>query len=265
MLFNIKRVIECKKHSYTLNMKIILIGYSGKMGKAVSDVALNKHVIIPVDFSNSEEFFSHSEKLGDVIIDFSSPKVTDKLCKYAEATKTPLVIGTTGHGEEQVNIIENLSQSLPIFLSGNMSIGIALFAKHLKEIIRFYPDAEVDIIETHHTDKIDAPSGTALLLARAIQSVSGGRIISGMFSEKRRNWDINVLSRRMGKTVGEHKVIINTKNQVLTLTHNALDRTLFAEGAISASEFILTKSKGLYSIEDLINLKAEALSENIKN
>lgn len=231
----------------------------GKMGKAVSDLAHAKHDIIAIDKNQSEDFFLANEKVGDVLIDFSTPELTDKLCDYAMETNTPLVIGTTGQNHTQLQKIYGIANSVPIFLCGNMSMGIALFAKHLQELMRFFIDAEVDIIETHHTQKKDVPSGTALLLANAIRSVNHGKIIIGNPTRKREARDIHILSRRMGEVVGEHTVIINTENETFTLSHNAKNRKIFAEGALRACEFILMKEKGIFSIKDLIG---ETSNEN---
>lgn len=233
-------------------MKIIIMGSLGRMGLAVSESAKNKHDIIPIDKDMSREFFREMKKVGDVLIDFSTPEITEDLCKYAKLTKTPLVIGTTGQNQTQIEKIQELSKSLPVFFSGNMSMGIAIFARHLSEIIRIFPNSEVDIIETHHTKKKDVPSGTALLLAKAVQSVNNGEIIVGVPCESRKPFDIHVLSRRMGNIVGEHTVVINTENEIFTLTHSAQNRKIFAEGALRASEFILTKDKGFYQVQDLI-------------
>ncbi len=235
-------------------MKIVLIGSSGKMGKAVCECAKEKHEIVSIDRSKSNDFFQRNEKAGDVLIDFSTSDITDKICEYAKTTRTPVVIGTTGQNSIQLEKIYELSKDIPVFLSGNMSMGISLFVKHLKEIIRFYPNAEVDIIETHHTNKKDIPSGTAILLAKAVQSVNHGKIIIGS-PRKREVNDIHVLSRRMGQIVGEHTVVIYTANEVFTLCHCAQSRSIFAEGALLASEFIVKKQNGLYSIQDLLEEK----------
>lgn len=233
-------------------MKIILIGSLGKMGKTLAEIASNRHEIIGVDKIESTDFFEKSEKIGDVIVDFSSSEITDDLCNYALKTHTPAVIGTTGQTQNELRKIRQTSNTVPIFLSGNMSLGIALFAKHLKEIMKFFPLAEVDIIETHHTEKKDAPSGTALLLGKAVQSATHGKIIVGNSIAGREPTDIHILSRRMGKTVGEHTVVIHTENETFNLSHSAENRKIFAEGALSACEFVLKKEKGLFSIEDLI-------------
>lgn len=228
------------------------MGSLGRMGLAVSESAKNKHEIISIDKSMSGDFFMERKKVGDVLIDFSTPEITEELCEYAKQTHTPLVIGTTGQSQTQIEKIYELSKVLPVFFSGNMSMGIAIFARHLSEIIRIFPNAEVDIIETHHTKKKDVPSGTALLLAKAVQSVNHGEIIVGCTSEKRKPFDIHILSRRMGNIIGEHTVVINTENEIFTITHSAQSRKIFAEGALRASEFILAKENGLYQVQDLI-------------
>lgn len=233
-------------------MKIILIGSSGKMGKAIIDIASQKHEIIGFDKKDICNLFHDERKIGDVLVDFSSSEITNDLCDYISKTHTPAVIGTTGQTQKELQKIQQTSETLPILLSGNMSLGIALFAKHLQELMKFFPLAQVDILETHHTEKKDAPSGTALLLGNAVQKVTHGKVIVGNSVAKRKCGDIYVLSRRMGKIVGEHTVFIHTENETFTLSHSAENRKIFAEGALSGCEFVLKKEKGLFSVDDLI-------------
>ena len=202
-------------------------------------------------------FGSLDEAAGtaDVIIDFSNHAATPALAEYAVRTGTPLVIATTGQTDEEIAAIKDAAKSVPVFFSANMSLGVALLVELAKTVARTMPDAEIEIIEKHHNRKLDAPSGTALMIANAIKTVRPkstftlGR--SGM--AKRMPQEIGIHAIRMGNIVGEHEVIVGTDTQTITLKHEAHNRALFAEGAIVAAEFLLKQGAGLYTMQDIIN------------
>ena len=230
-------------------MNIILIGAKGRMGSEIIKVG-KAHSFYEVDKDNSDEFFKKNQKEGDVIIDFSTPILTEKLLKYATVTKTPLLIATTAQTVEQINKIKLAAESVPIFFSHNVSIGIALLEKSIKQILTVYKDSEVEIIETHHSKKVDYPSGTALMLAETARSVTNGEIlISGA---RQKQSDIVIHSLRLADVVGKHKVIINTKYQSFTIEHSAESRELFAISAIQIAQILVNFNVGLYQIGDVL-------------
>jgi len=202
-------------------------------------------------------FYSHIadvKERADIILDFSSPEATEELVRAALDRRIPLVIATTGQNEEQLRIIREAAEQIPIFMSGNMSMGVALFADSVARLAGFFDYADVEIIETHRKGKSDVPSGTALMIANAILEARGGvgRIIVGRRSGGREKGDIYISSLRMGEVVGVHEVRINTGFQTFTFTHEAHSRMLFVKGAIRALGFISTKTKGLFGVKDFM-------------
>ncbi len=192
---------------------------------------------------------------GDIIIDFSHHSAIKALAEFAVKENLPLVVATTGHTEEEIELIKNAAKHIPVFYSANMSLGVALLVELAKTAARAMPDAEIEIIEKHHNRKLDAPSGTALMIANSIKQVRPkstftlGR--SGM--AKRTPSEIGIHAVRMGNIVGEHEVIIGTETQTITLKHEAHSRALFAEGAVVAAEFLVKQPAGLYTMNDIIN------------
>ena len=151
-------------------------------------------------------------------------------------------------------MIKTASSSIPVFVSANMSVGIAMLANFAKMAVAAMPDADVEIVEKHHNRKLDAPSGTALMIADTIKEVRPeAKYVFGRHGmAKRAPEEIGIHSLRMGNTVGIHEVIINTGTQILTLKHEAQDRALFAEGALAAAEFMVGKAPGLYNMDDIV-------------
>lgn len=244
-------------------MKILIHGIMGHMGREVLRLCeCGYHGAtgaIGVDRSGKipevECYTSLDEATGaDVIIDFSHHTAIKDLCAYAIKTKTPLVVATTGHDESELDAIRAAAEVIPVFFSANMSLGVALLVELAKTAARAMPDAEIEIIEKHHNRKLDAPSGTALMVANEIKRVRPkstftlGR--SGM--AKRVPGEIGIHAIRMGNIVGEHEVIVGTDTQTITLKHEAHSRALFAEGAIVAAEFLVKHPKGLYALQDII-------------
>ncbi|MCQ2797364.1 MAG: 4-hydroxy-tetrahydrodipicolinate reductase [Bacilli bacterium] len=235
-------------------MKIILNGSNGRMGQAVQKKAV-LHEIIGVDkLSATYPTLNSYSGEADVIIDFSHHSATAELVAYAISKKLPLVIATTGQTEEEKSLINEASKSIPVFFSYNMSIGIAVLADSAKKIASVMPNAEIEIVETHHDQKLDAPSGTALLLAKAIKEVrSDSNIVTGRSGHGKRDpKEIGIQSIRIGNIVGIHEIIISTGLESITLKHEAYDRSLFADGAIKAAEFIVGKEPGIYEMKDTL-------------
>lgn len=189
----------------------------------------------------------------DVIVDFSFHTVTPDLLNYAIANKLPLVIATTGQTEEERNLIRQASEKIPVFFAANYSMGIALLAESAKRIASVMNDAEIEIVEMHHDRKADAPSGTALSLAREIQSVrTEATLVTGRSGfGKRTKEEIGISSVRMGNIVGVHEVMIGNSNEMITLKHEAFSRAMFAEGALKAAAFLCDKPAGLYEMKNL--------------
>jgi len=198
------------------------------------------------------------EELGaedcDVLIDFSHHSAVAEVLAYGKQVNCAVVIGTTGHTPEEKALIEEAAKELPVFYSGNMSLGIAVLCRLAKEAARFFPDADIEIVEIHHNRKVDAPSGTALMLYNAVKEVRPeatahcGRAGEG----KREKNEIGISSLRMGSVVGVHEVHICTPTQSLTLRHDAVTRSMLADGAVDAARFMVGKASGLYTMNELL-------------
>ena len=192
---------------------------------------------------------------ADVIIDFSHHTCAPTLAKYAAEKGMALVMATTGHDDGELAAIYEASKKVPVFMSANMSLGVALLAELAAKTAVLFPDADIEIIEKHHNRKLDAPSGTALMIARAIENARGEtKFVYGRHGQQKRNaGEIGVHAVRAGNIVGDHEVIIATDSQIITLKHEAQSRALFAEGALAAAEFISGKAAGLYTMKDIAN------------
>lgn len=245
-------------------MKVLLNGFSGRMGAAVLEVCQNGYlgaeVVAGVDLYPKESdipcysSFSDISEKADCIIDFSNHASIKSVADYAVACSLPLVVSTTGHTDEEKEIIRKASESIPVFYSANMSMGVALLCRMATLTAKTLPGADIEIVETHHNRKLDAPSGTALMLANAINSVrENANFIFGRHGMSKRDADeIAIHAVRRGNIVGIHEVIVSTDYETITIKHEAHSRTLFAEGAIAAAEFITGKEPGLYDMSSLI-------------
>ncbi len=195
-----------------------------------------------------------SVKEVDCVVDFSHHSCAPALLDFCKKNGLAVVVATTGHTPEEKEAILQAAKEIPVFYSGNMSLGIALLIELAKTVALTMPEAEIEIVEAHHNRKIDAPSGTALMIADAITSVRpetfshSGRSGQG----KREKNEIGIHSLRMGNVVGIHEVIVATENQTVTLKHEAHNRALFAEGALAAAEFLCGKDAGLYTMNDIV-------------
>ncbi|MBQ7091974.1 MAG: 4-hydroxy-tetrahydrodipicolinate reductase [Clostridia bacterium] len=242
-------------------IKVLVHGAGGAMGRTVRQLLSESFAgCIPgpmVDKEGGEgvcSCFAEVSQPADVILDFSFHAATANAVDYAVDKGIPIVIGTTGHTEEERERIADAAKHIPVFYSGNMSMGIALLCDIAKQAAGMFPDADIEIVEVHHNRKADAPSGTAVMLADAIKerrpeahTVCGRRGIA-----KRSPGDIGISSVRMGNIVGIHEVHISTGTETITLKHEAHSRALFAEGALRAAEFICGRSAGLYCMDDFV-------------
>ena len=200
--------------------------------------------------------FAELECEADVIVDFSNPALLDDLLAYAQAHKMPAVICTTGFNEEQKAKIKAAADNIPIFYSGNMSLGINLIIELAKKAAAVFGSAfDVEIVEQHHNQKLDAPSGTALMIADAIAQVrdeSEYVYDRHAYRKKREKKEIGIHSIRGGNIVGEHEVIFAGQDEVLTISHSARSKTVFAVGALNAAVFLKDKKPGMYDMSDLL-------------
>ena len=247
-------------------MKILINGIGGRMGAEVKKLVLDGYrgaelcAGVDVNAVNIAEApvytsFDRVAEHPDCIIDFSHHTATESLLDYACKNNVPVVLATTGHDERETELINQAAKKIPLFHSANMSLGVALLCELAKTAAKTFPDADIEIIEKHHNRKLDAPSGTALLLARQIQKIRKNAFFTfgRQGQAKREKNEIGVHAIRMGNIVGEHEVIIGTDTQTITLKHEAHSRSLFAEGAIAAADFIRNKPAGLYDMYSMIN------------
>lgn len=241
-------------------MKILINGAAGAMGRELRQLLqagyAGAEAAALVDARGGEGIctgFSQVRAEGTVL-DFSFHTATAAAVDYATAHGLPLVVGTTGHTEAERAHILAAADRIPLFYSGNMSLGIAVLCRLVKDAVRFFPQADVEILEAHHNRKADAPSGTALLLADAVkaQRPDAEYVFGRHGQHKRQPNEIGIHSLRMGNVVGEHEVIFSTDSQTITLKHQAHDRALFAEGALTAAAFLVGKPAGLYHMDDLL-------------
>ena len=230
---------------------LCLDGYRGANLAAGVDPSADGYAAMPV-YSSFERVPYELEI--DCIIDFSHHSATPEILAFAKERRIPAVIATTGHTDGEIAEIFEAAKEIPIFFSANMSLGVALLVELAKSAAAAMPDADIEIVEKHHNRKLDAPSGTALMLANAIKEARPetyakvGRSGQG----KREKNEIGIHAIRMGNTVGEHEVILATQNQTVTIKHEAHSRALFAEGAIAAAAFIVDCDAGLYDMNSLI-------------
>ena len=193
---------------------------------------------------------------ADVIVDFSHHSALPSLIEYAKATKTPIVLATTGHTDEELALIEESVNEIAIFRSGNFSLGINLLITLAKQAAKTLgTDFDVEIIEKHHNKKLDAPSGTALMIADAIASErKESEYVFDRHSERkaRESKEIGLHSVRGGTIVGEHEAIFAGENEIVTISHSAASREIFATGALRAAVYLAKKEKGLYNMTDMI-------------
>lgn len=248
-------------------MKVLLSGLCGHMGKEVELLCEKGYkgavLAAGVDYYKTEETkvpcatsFAEAETNVDVVVDFSHHSCTEALLAFCVKNSLPVVMATTGLTEEEQALVKTAAKEIPVFFAANYSIGIALLIELAKKTASVMDGAQIEIVETHHVRKLDAPSGTALAIARGIQEVRPettlhcGRNGQG----KRDPNEIGIQAVRIGNVVGIHEVMIGTDNQTITLKHEAHSRALFAEGALCAADFLQGKAPGLYGMTDMVQL-----------
>ncbi|MBQ7107840.1 MAG: 4-hydroxy-tetrahydrodipicolinate reductase [Clostridia bacterium] len=247
-------------------LKIILSGCNGKMGRVITDI-INKRndaaIVAGVDLDISQNgpfpVFNNFNDItvdADVIIDFSHPAVLTAMLDFAKAKKLAAVIATTGFSAEQIDLIKASANEIPVFFSFNMSLGINLLAELCRKAATILEGFDIEIIEKHHNQKIDAPSGTAILLANEINDELGGKMDyeydRHSKREKRGATEIGIHAIRGGTIVGEHDVIFAGRDEIITLSHSARSKEVFAVGAVNAAFFINGKNAGMYSMKELV-------------
>lgn len=246
-------------------IKLLINGIHGRMGTEVLKEASSLsdfEVIGGVDRSaNSTTIPVYdnpkliSEK-PDVIVDFSVPEGTIKILEYAKENSIPLVIATTGFSNDYLTKIEEYAKYIPIFKSSNMSYEINIMSEIVSELAKKLKDSDIEIIETHHRNKVDSPSGTALMIADSINNALNNEMEyvydRHLVRQKRTNKEIGIQSIRGGTEAGKHTVLFLGENESLEITHNVTSRNIFAKGALKAAKYIVNKDNGLYTMKDLI-------------
>lgn len=248
--------------------KLIISGCNGYMGKVVAAIAADDPELsivagFDINVQKSDVFPVYSDPMeyegnADVVIDFSNPAALGGLLAYGLVKNTPLVLCTTGYSPEQIKLIEDAAKQIPVFRSGNMSVGINLLVDLIKRACAVLGETyDVEIVESHHRRKVDAPSGTALMLAEAAASTLpfDSEYVFERQSKRhpRDKHEIGISSIRGGTIVGEHEIIFAGLDEVIKLKHTAFSRDVFAVGAIKAAKFITgAKKPGLYNMSDLL-------------
>ena len=248
------------------DIRIFLSGCSGRMGQEISRISSESQdlsVIAGFDIRSAATSFPIYTKMSecseefDVIVDFSHTSALPDLLALASHRKKPAVLCTTGYSPEEREMIRRAAEDIPLFTSGNMSLGINLLVAISKKAASIlYPEFDIEILEAHHRNKLDAPSGTALMLADAICEELGEDLEyvyeRQSVRKKREGKELGIHSIRAGSIIGDHSVIFGGEEETITLTHSAQSRNVFARGAVAAARFIVSQKAGLYSMSDLI-------------
>ena len=248
-------------------IRIILSGCFGKMGHVIRDCVSSRNdceIVAGVDIGDGKaefpvfkSFDSISGVDADVIIDFSHPSVLSGLLEYASAKKCPAVVATTGLSEEQIADINECSKTVPMFFSANMSIGVNLISELAAKAARVLEGSfDIEIVEAHHNRKLDAPSGTALMLLDAVKSAypDEREAVFGRHGRdcKRQHQEIGMHSLRGGTVTGEHEVCFFGTGERIRISHSAENRGVFAAGALRAAAFLMNQQPGMYSMDDVV-------------
>ena len=248
-------------------VEVILHGCNGRMGQMLSElISKDEEMKVVAGIEPSGEAkndypvyksFDELKETADVIIDFSTASAIDGLLDYCEKTHTPLVLCSTGLSEAQLGRVEKLARDSAVLVSANMSLGINVLLKLLKNVTKtLYGNGfDIEIVEKHHNQKLDAPSGTALALAdvmkEELDDISYNLDRSKVRKKRERN-EIGISAVRGGTIVGEHEVIFAGTDEVIEIKHTAYSRAIFAKGAMSAAKFLKGKNAGKYSMSDVI-------------
>ena len=246
-------------------MRILLNGCMGRMGHAVAALAAQRgdFVVAGVDVVGGDAAFpvyaapAAVAEAADVVIDFSSPAALAEELAYVTEKNLPLVLCTTGLSAEQLAAVKETATKVPVFFSSNMSLGVAVLAALTKKAAAVLGDTyDIEIVEMHHNQKLDAPSGTALMLADAARAGLSfePEYVTDRYTrrQKREKKEIGIASLRGGTVVGEHSVLFAGEQEVITLSHSAQSRSVFAGGALAAAKFLIGKPAGLYNMEDIL-------------
>ncbi len=249
-------------------IRIILRGCNGKMGQEIAKILQTDReaaIVAGIDLKETTDngypvFTSVSacKVEADIIIDFASPKKLDEMLQYAEQNNLPVILCTTGLSEEDLEMVKEASKKTAILRSANMSVGINTVIKLLKTAAQVLAaaDFDIEIVEKHHNQKVDAPSGTALALADAVNEVLeeeySYKYDRSREREKRKKQEIGISAVRGGTIIGEHEVIFAGMDEVIEIKHTAYSRAIFARGAIHAAKFLIGKTPGMYQMSDVI-------------
>lgn len=251
-------------------IRMILHGCGGAMGRAVTEMAESREdisIVAGIDITGKGwgEYpvytsFADCGETADAVVDFASAKAVDGLLDYCGRTKTPVVLCTTGLSEEQQTKVAEASKSIAVLKSANMSLGINLLLKLLKDAAKVLAPSgyDVELVERHHNQKLDAPSGTALALADSVNEALGNEYHyvydRSQVRRKREEKEIGISAVRGGTIVGEHEVIFAGTDEVIEFKHTAYSRGVFAKGAVEAGKFLAGKEAGMYDMGDVIGL-----------
>lgn len=249
-------------------IRMIMHGCNGAMGQVITEIAAEDKelsIVAGIDPRDTKQnqypVFKSLEACdveADVIVDFASVKAIDALLEYSVKKKLPVVVCTTGLSEEQVKKVEEASRKVAVLRSANMSLGVNLLLKLVKEAALTLTEAgfDIEILEKHHNQKLDAPSGTALALAESMNEAMDQtyhyKYDRTLTREKRDKLEIGIQSIRGGSIVGEHDVIFAGTDEVITFNHTAYSKAIFAKGAVSAAKFLAGKKPGFYTMKDVI-------------
>ena len=251
-------------------VKVIMHGCNGKMGQVITKIAAEDEgleIVAGIDkytgIANTYPVFADIRECdvdADVVIDFSNASAVEGLLDYCVEKKVPVVLCTTGLSEEQLKRVEESSQKVAVLKSANMSLGVNLLLKLLKDATKVLAPAgfDIEIVEKHHNQKVDAPSGTALALADSINEELNNeynyKFDRSAERKKRDKKEIGVVAVRGGTIVGEHEVIYAGNDEVIEFKHTAYSKAVFAKGAVEAARFLAGKSAGRYDMSDVIQL-----------
>lgn len=249
--------------------KLIITGANGKMGKVIKSIVENRddcEIVAGVDLNTDDNgafpiysSINDIKESADAIIDFSNPVLLNDLLSYSEKTSTPLVIATTGYSDEQKKQIAQASKTTPIFFTYNMSMGVNLLANLAKKAVEVLgDDFDIEIVEKHHNQKVDTPSGTAIALADSINEAMADQYVYNYDRsherKKREKNEIGIVAVRGGTIVGQHDVIFAGADEVIEFHHTAYSKAIFGKGAVEAAKFLAGKPAGMYDMSDVIGL-----------
>ena len=249
-------------------VKMIMHGCNGKMGQVITKIVkedanaeivagIDKYMGIPNDYPVFESI-DKCDVEADVVIDFSNAAAVDGLLDYCVEKQVPVVLCTTGLSEEQLGKVQEASKKVAVLKSANMSLGVNMLLKLLQDATKILAPAgfDIEIVERHHNQKVDAPSGTALAMADSINAVLNDEYTytydRSQVRQKRDKKEIGISAVRGGTIVGEHEVIYAGEDEVIEFKHTAHSKAVFAKGAVEAGKFLKGKSAGLYDMKDVI-------------